>query len=139
MKKTIYLLIPLFLASIIGCSTSQSAFSEDTVNVRTDNVVQNQPDYFRSLADFLQRVPGVQISGPRSNPLITIRGASSFNSGVEPLYIIDGTPVGTNYVDVNSMVDVRDIDHVQVLKGSDASAYGMRGTNGVIIITTRRS
>lgn len=110
----------------------------DVVNEVPDNAVPNQLDYYRNLADFLHRVPGVQVAGPSSNPTITIRGISSINSGIEPLYVIDGQAVGTNYLTVNGMLNVRDIAHVQVLKGSDATLYGVRGGNGVIVITTRR-
>lgn len=141
MKKAILLLIPIFLVSIIGCSTSQSTVDErglDVTNVIPDGAVPNEIDYYRNLVDFLYRVPGVQVSGPSSNPTITIRGISSINSGIEPLYVIDGVPVGTNYISVNSMVNVRDIHYVQVLKGSETSLYGIRGTNGVVVITTRR-
>lgn len=141
MKKAILLLISLFLTSIIGCSTSQSAVENkglDVTNVMPDNAVPNQPDYYSNLADFLYRVPGVQVSGPTSNPTVTVRGISSFNSVIEPLYVIDGQAVGTNYVTVNGMLNVRDIDYIQVLKGSEASLYGVRGGNGVIVITTRR-
>lgn len=141
MKKAILVLIPLILVTIIGCSTTQPAIDEgglDIVNVTPHNAVVNQPDYFRNLADFLHRVPGVQVTGPTTNPTVTVRGISSVNSGIEPLYVIDGQPVGTNYQNVNGMLNVRDIDHVQVLKGSEATLYGLRGANGVILITTRR-
>ena len=141
MKKAIYILASLFIMSIIGCTHTQQTVDEsglDVVNVRPDNAVANQPDYFRNLADFLYRVPGVQVTGPSTNPTVTVRGISSINSGIEPLYVIDGQPVGTSYLNVNGMLNVRDIDHVQVLKGSEASLYGVRGANGVILITTRR-
>lgn len=141
MKKAIYILASLFIMSTIGCTHTQQTVDEsglDVVNVRPDNAIANQPDYFRNLADFLYRVPGVQVTGPSTNPTVTVRGISSINSGIEPLYVIDGQPVGTNYLNVNGMLNVRDIDHVQVLKGSEASLYGVRGANGVILITTRR-
>ena len=140
MKKAILLLIPLFLVSFLGCSTSESTVENeglDIVNVTPENAVTNQLDYFRSLADFLYRIPGVNVTGPSTNPTITVRGISSTNSGIEPLYVIDGQPVGTSYLNVNGMLNVRDIAHVQVLKGSEASLYGVRGANGVIVITTR--
>lgn len=141
MKKAILLLIPLLLVSVIGCSTSESTVENrglDVDNVLPENAVPNQLDYYRNLADFLYRVPGVQVAGPTSNPTITVRGISSVNSGIEPLYVIDGQPVGTSYLNVNGMLNVRDIDHVKVLMGSEASLYGVRGANGVIVITTRR-
>ncbi len=144
MKKAILLLITLFLASIIGCSTSQPTVEDEGLEVvneaqdNSENVVANQPDNFRNLVDFLYRVSGVNITGPSSNPTITVRGISSINSGIEPLYVIDGQAIGTNYLTVNGMLNVRDIDNVKILKGSEASLYGVRGANGVIVITTRR-
>jgi F420-0:gamma-glutamyl ligase-like protein len=60
MKKAIYILASLFIMSIIGCTHTQQTVDEsglDVVNVRPDNAVANQPDYFRNLADFLYRVP----------------------------------------------------------------------------------
>tara|TARA_R100001143_G_C3361193_1_gene136094 strand:- start:7737 stop:8165 length:429 start_codon:yes stop_codon:yes gene_type:complete len=141
MKKAILLLITLFIVSIIGCSTSESTVDNNGSVIATetvDNAVVNQPDNFRNLVDFLYRISGVNITGPSSNPTITVRGVSSINSGIEPLYVIDGQAVGTNYLTVNGMLNVRDIAQVHVLKGSDASLYGVRGANGVIVITTRR-
>lgn len=140
MKKAIFLLISLFLVSIIGCSTSESTVETDDLGVsRTsaENSVQNQPDSFRNIVDFLHRVPGINITGPSSNPTITIRGISSLISGIEPLYVVDGLAVGTNYSMVNGMINVRDIDNIKVLKGSETSIYGARGANGVILITTK--
>lgn len=140
MKKTILLIIPLFLVSLIGCSTSNSTVDIEglnLVNVTPDNAVSNQLDYYQSLADFLYRVPGVNVTGPPSNPTVTIRGITSINSEIEPLYVIDGQSVGTSYLNVNGMLNVRDIAYVQVMKGSEATLYGVRGANGVIIIKTR--
>ncbi|HDS07287.1 MAG TPA: SusC/RagA family TonB-linked outer membrane protein, partial [Bacteroides sp.] len=79
---------------------------------------------------------GVQVHGsgePGANPIIKIRGVSSFrNNG--PLYVIDGVPVvGT------ADFTTAEIESIQVLKDASASAiYGSRGANGVIIITTKR-
>lgn len=141
MKKATLLLIALFAVSIIGCATTERSVDETgfgVVDAIPDNAIPNQPDYYRSLADFLHRVPGVHVAGPTANPTVTVRGISSVNAGIEPLYVIDGQPVGTNYINVNGMLNVRDIAHIQVLKGSEATLYGVRGANGVIVITTRR-
>jgi TonB-linked SusC/RagA family outer membrane protein len=70
----------------------------------------------------------------RSSPRIQLRGVSSVNAGTAPLVIIDGVPGG----DLNSL-SPNDIETIDVLKdGSAAAIYGTRGTNGVIIITTKR-
>ena len=139
MKTLITLWITVVL-SLAGCATlnQDRPAGMDRGNVVPDGAVTDDMEYFRSLADFLYRIPGVTVSGPSSNPTVTIRGISSFNAGIEPLYVVDGQPVGSNYTQVNNMLNVRDIAHVRVLKGSEASYYGVRGGNGVILITTKR-
>lgn len=142
----LFKILSLFI--IIGfaasCSTTESAQSsqkEQSSHETSDtqsNSVSDQNDYFRTLADFLQRVPGVNVSGTRNNKVVTIRGINSFNAGIEPLFIIDGQVAGTTYAQVYGMVDVREIDYVRVLKGSDAAGYGVRGGNGVILIVTKK-
>lgn len=145
MKNNI--LFSLFLLSAMGliaaCSTSEPR-SENTFDdnpyqsERPADTVRDDSDNYRSLADYLQRIPGINVSGSGAGTTVNIRGASSFMASTEPLYVIDGTAVGTNYSSVNSMLNIRDIDNVRVLKGSDASMYGVRGANGVILITTKR-
>lgn len=141
MKAALTILISLFMLASVGCSTSENTVDNvglDTENLTPDGAVVNMPDYYTNLVDFLHRLPAVQVTGPTENPTITVRGISSFTSNIHPLYVIDGQSVGTDYVSVNRMINVRDIDHVRVLKGSDASIYGVRGGNGVIEIVTKR-
>ncbi|WP_228085255.1 SusC/RagA family TonB-linked outer membrane protein [Mucilaginibacter sp. JRF] len=71
---------------------------------------------------------------PNSSPNIQLRGASSRNAGLGPLYVINGVP-GGNIDNINQ----NDIESIDVLKGGAAAAiYGTRGSNGVIIITTKK-
>ncbi|WP_052732372.1 SusC/RagA family TonB-linked outer membrane protein [Hymenobacter terrenus] len=90
------------------------------------------------------QVAGVQIANtsgePGGSPNIRIRGVSSISGGVQPLVVIDGFPVnnadGTNPLNA---IDPRDIESIDVLKDASATAiYGSRGSNGVIIVTTKR-
>ena len=71
-------------------------------------------------------VPGVVVNGTS----IMIRGASTVNSGTEPMFVVDGVPVNT--ID---NIQPQMVKSIQVLKGSSAAIYGLRGSNGVIIIT----
>jgi TonB-linked SusC/RagA family outer membrane protein len=65
---------------------------------------------------------------------ILIRGLSSISAGTSPLYIIDGVPV----VGDMSLINQTDIESIQVLKDAAATAiYGSRGSNGVVLITTK--
>ena len=83
------------------------------------------------------QVNGVQISGagdPGASPRVIIRGVTTVN-GSDPLYVVDGMPVGTNI----NFLNLNDIESMQVLKDASASAiYGTRASNGVILITTKK-
>lgn len=64
-----------------------------------------------------------------------IRGINSINASTEPLYIVDGMP----YNGPINMINSFDIESVKVLKDpSETSIYGMRGANGVVVITTKK-
>ena len=66
-------------------------------------------------------------------PKITIRGASSWNDNEAPLILVDGIERPMSSVDINS------VQSVSVLKDASATAvYGVKGANGVILITTKR-
>ncbi|WEK37447.1 MAG: TonB-dependent receptor [Candidatus Pseudobacter hemicellulosilyticus] len=106
----------------------------------------------------LGRASGVQVyqkSGePGSAMSVKIRGASSITAGNDPLYVIDGMPVnniapvsglGAGFVGapnprnpLNSL-NPSDIESIEILKDASATAiYGSRGSNGVVMITTKR-
>ena len=82
------------------------------------------------------KVAGVQIisSGqPNSQPQVRIRGTGSVLAGAEPLYVVDGV-----LTDDIRNINNADIVSLDVLKDASAAIYGVRGANGVIIITTRK-
>ena len=85
------------------------------------------------------RVPGVQVASasgaPGADVSVRVRGVGSINSSNEPLYIIDGIQIegGLNTVSPN------DIEDITVLKdAASTSIYGSRGSNGIVIITTKK-
>ena len=79
-------------------------------------------------------VTNTSAADPNSTPSIQLRGVSSRNAGLGPLYVINGIP-GGNIDNINQ----NDIESIDVLKGGAASAiYGTRGSNGVIVITTKK-
>lgn len=108
-----------------------------------------------SLADGLQgQIAGVNVTSTSGQPgggtSIRIRGASSINAGNEPLYVIDGVPFFNNLgadatgvtegpdVSPLSTINPSNIESIEVLKDASATAiYGARGSNGVILITTK--
>ncbi len=89
--------------------------------------------------ELLARFPGVEVSQTPGGPIsVRIRGGSSLLAG-EPLYVIDGMavdPLGPGLLGINPAEIVR----IEVLKDAAATAlYGMRGANGVVLITTKRA
>ena len=89
---------------------------------------------------FTGRFAGVSVT-PAANGGLEIRirgGSTSFMSGEEPLYIVDGTslPQGSGGI---VFLNPYDIEKIEVLKNpADVALYGVRGANGVIRITTTR-
>jgi TonB-linked SusC/RagA family outer membrane protein len=92
------------------------------------------------------QIPGVQISSPSGAPgggvNVKIRGTGSITAGNNPLYVVDGFAIsnsaGQDYNPLN-VISPDDIESVTVLKDASSTAiYGSRGSNGVIVITTKR-
>ncbi|MBO4334059.1 MAG: mucoidy inhibitor MuiA family protein [Paludibacteraceae bacterium] len=95
------------------------------------------------------RVAGVQAittSGQSGAPAkITIRGTSTLRGSAEPLYVVDGMPLGggrEGSANSNPLASINpaDIESMEVLKDASAtSIYGARASNGVVIITTKKN
>lgn len=104
-------------------------------SVKRDDFVKG---YARDAGQLIQgKVAGLAVvtsSGdPNATTQISLRGNSTLMSTTEPLVLIDGIPGALN------TVPPEDIESVDVLKdGSAAAIYGTRGTNGVVLITTRK-
>ena len=104
------------------------------------------------------RAAGVQVTQNAANPgsgiSVRVRGTSSLRGNNEPLYVVDGIIISSASEDVVATggnntgqeqqsglngINPRDIEDIQVLKDASATAiYGSRGTNGVILITTKK-
>ena len=137
--------------NITGAVSSISAKQiEDLPLASFENAIQGQ-------------MAGVQVTEPSGEPgagaTVRVRGIGSISAGNEPLYVVDGFPISKN-VDLGVQGDnfrrgsgrfrppsqnplanlnPNDIESIQVLKdASTASIYGSRGSNGVVIITTKR-
>lgn len=109
-------------------------FSEQTKNSRTgaiDRIMPNDNDkvaFSTTAAYICNKVTGVMV-GPSGN--LIIRGIGSINSSTDPLVLIDGQ-------EASSVEDIRPVEiySVDVIKDGSAAIYGMRGANGVIVITS---
>ncbi|MDD4820140.1 MAG: SusC/RagA family TonB-linked outer membrane protein, partial [Flavobacteriales bacterium] len=102
----------------------------------SNDVLASQPSMIATQA-IQGKVAGVQIvntGAPGSGPQVRIRGTGTLLGGADPLYVVDGV-LTTDIRNINNS----DIKSVEVLKdASSAAIYGVRGANGVIIITTYR-
>ncbi len=143
------------VVTAFGITKSKKSLGYAAQEVKSDELTEGASN---DLATALQgKLAGVEIapsSGmPGASSKITIRGSRSFTGDNTPLYVVDGMPIsstadftvgglgvtGTDYADRAIDIDPNDIESVNILKGQAASAlYGMRASNGVIIITTKK-
>ncbi|GAB3727670.1 SusC/RagA family TonB-linked outer membrane protein [Spirosoma lituiforme] len=117
----------------------------------------NQPvaSFDQALAAKIAGVQVTQTSGaPGAALSVRVRGTGSISAGNDPLYVVDGIPLsrdtkfatgGTstqfpdNPINVLSTLNTDDIESIEVLKDASAAAiYGSRGSNGVVLLTTKR-
>ena len=87
----------------------------------------------------LGQAAGVQVRQTAGTPgremEVTIRGIGSLGAGSQPLYVVDGFPIGTS---LGQSLNPTDIESISILKDAASTAiYGARGSNGVILITTK--
>lgn len=145
------------VVTAMGISREKKSLGYAVQDVKSDKLTQAAST---NLADALQgKVSGVEIgtsSGmPGASSKITIRGARSFAGDNTPLYVVDGMPIsssadistydtgngsitGADFANRAVDIDPNDIESINILKGQAASAlYGMRASNGVVVITTK--
>lgn len=152
---------------VVGYGTQRKKdVTGSIVSIKSDKFLQPSVNSFDQMLQ--GKVAGVQISqttgAPGGNVNILVRGASSITGGNQPLYVIDGFPIGSGGGGSNmrgyggssfssasmanntstrinplSSINPSDIESIEILKDASATAiYGSRGANGVVIITTKR-
>ena len=127
MKIAPFFLLIALLASSCGTGGRVSR-SNDLNTYSTSKVQVENAGSYRDIYEYLQgKVPGVQVVGTS----IRIRGINS-NNNTDALIIVDGMEV-SDVSDLNPL----DVASVEVLKDSEATLYGVRGANGVVIIKTK--
>ena len=87
------------------------------------------------------KMPGVQVSqstgAPGSSLQIKVRGTGTITAGTSPLYVVDGVPLAQEQLNTFNMNDVESIGGIERC-ASSAAIYGSRGSNGVVLITTKK-
>lgn len=136
------------LGSLAACANQgavdqaqpQSAREADSLraSVLTSGEVRKRDH--ESVATLLQaRTTGADVTvHPDGSISVRIRGAGSFYSSTEPLYVVDGTPMTPGPRGVLSGINPYDIESIEVLKPPATTIYGVRGANGVVVIKTKR-
>ena len=121
---------------VVGYGTQKKGEVTSAVaSVKAENFVKGA---VRDAAQLIQgKVAGLTVSSSSGDPTvgtqIQLRGITTLQASTQPLVLVDGIP-GT----LNSVAP-EDIEQIDVLKdGSAAAIYGTRGTNGVILITTKK-
>lgn len=124
----------------IGYGTAKKRDLTTAISTVSTEDMKTRP--ITDAASFIQgKVAGVtaqQTSGlPGSGMTIRVRGASSIASSNDPLYVVDGVPVGEGNYAI-AYLSPSDIESMQILKdASSAAIYGSRAANGVVLITTK--
>lgn len=121
---------------VVGYGAIRKVDLAGSVAVLNNKNFKDQP--IKEVAEALQgRVSGVQVqhSGvPGGSIKVRVRGASSINRSNDPLYVIDGVVRESGLTGINP----EDIQSMQILKDASSTAiYGSRGSNGVVLITTK--
>lgn len=124
---------------IVGTSMKKSDLTGAVSSV-SSKVLQEKP--VTNVNQALQgRVAGVFISQgakPSDDASIKIRGINTINGSTDPIYVVDGMVMDNSYSGFNA-VNLNDVASIEVLKDASATAlYGSRGSNGVVVITTKK-
>ncbi|WP_417885109.1 SusC/RagA family TonB-linked outer membrane protein [Zunongwangia sp.] len=120
-------------------SRSKELSTSAVSNISSEEIENFVPS--TSLDNVLQgKAAGVQVTSANGRPgqtaFVQIRGIGSVNAGTTPLYVVDGTPVDSDFV---NNINPNDIESFSILKdAATASLYGSRGANGVVVITTKK-
>ena len=137
MKALINSVLIIVFFTIVGCNSS-SYLQENKDEFASKTVVENL-DPAIPLSDHLRRLPGVSVQGTGINARVRMPGLKSLNSDPEPLFVIDGRMIVGGYQSAVVSVDINDIANIRALRNiNDRSKYGLRGSNGVIEIITKK-
>lgn len=140
------------VVTALGISRERKALGYTVQEVGGQELARSDnPNIMTALSGKVSGIEVRQSSGmPGAPSTVLIRGARSFDGNNTPLYVVDGLPINTenDYTSnvtgtafSNRALDINpnDIESITVLKGQAASAlYGLRASNGVILITTKR-
>ena len=140
MRTSTWCVVPIVAAAglVAGCAGGTVPPDPAPKAVVTAQDLERSPD--EPIERVLQaKYPGVQITRTDDGIAIQLRGPGSFYSNGAALYVVDDVPMPVGRGGGISGLNPYDIQSIRVLKNpEDIGIYGMRGSNGVILITTKR-
>lgn len=132
---------PLILAVAFGmlaaCGSGRTTGTPSDANLISQDDIDRRDT--QRIEDMLRgQVSGVEVYETPSGLAVRIRGGSGFRES-PPLYVIDGLPIEQGADGALTGLNPSDVASIRVLKSvSETAAYGSRGANGVVLITTIR-
>lgn len=122
---------------VIGYGSVKKSTLTGAVSKMNSNSIKDRP-MARAESALQGQLAGVTVRTTTGEPgadlQIRVRGAASVNANSDPLYVVDGVPMTTL-----SGLNPSDIASIEVLKDAASSAiYGSRGSNGVVIVSTKK-
>lgn len=143
MKTNAYLSLAAGLLILAACGTARQVKDAGDIQIGYGTITEEErttamgrlkmedPSVkaYSNMYEYLAgRVPGVQVFGNK----IIVRGISTNSSNTDPLLLVDGVQV----LNLDS-INPADVERVDVIKDGSSSIYGIQGSNGVILITTK--
>lgn len=123
----------------IGDKEEKNEYTSKRQVERDNNIItrrQIEESKAISLYELLKgRIPGLNIETVDGELKISLRGGTSIELSNEPLFIVDGTNYESS-AEADRSVNINDIEKIEVHK--DGSAFGFKGANGAIVITTKK-
>ena len=140
-SSLVLLPVGLVIGLLFGCAHSSGGTRASVPEGQIVTVVPVPPPGDPIEMVLMGRFPGVLVARTNDGGVsVRIRGPASFYANGEPLYVIDGTPIQAGPGGALRGINPYDIATIQVLKDpGDTAIFGVRGANGVIVITTRGS
>lgn len=129
MKSLKLILFFCLLNLFISCKPSTAIVNSESLQT----ILEDKNRANVTLLNRIRRLPGVMMRNG-----VPVFATTTLDLNNEPLYVVDGYPIGHSFNSINNLVNPIDVLKIAKLNGPEAATYGARGSNGVILITTRK-
>ncbi len=126
-----YIITTMVLVSCIGCN--------ETLLVKSPQNRSRDFSNYQYLSQVLNSIGGIQVEGQHPNVKVYMRGKGSINYNTQPLYVVDGVPIGNSYSQTSNALNVQNIATVSIITGTQATVrFGDMANHGAILIRTKK-